>query len=28
VTEGSAIVYGVWTDNKTQDPALHFASRP
>jgi hypothetical protein len=28
VEEGSAIIYGVWTDNKTQDPALQFATRP
>ena len=26
IDEGSAIVYGVWTDNVTQDPSLHFAA--
>jgi uncharacterized repeat protein (TIGR01451 family)/CSLREA domain-containing protein len=25
VAEGSAIVYGVWTDNVSQDPSFHFA---
>jgi hypothetical protein len=28
VEEGSAIVYGTWTDNVTQDPALQLAVRP
>ncbi|HEX8154357.1 MAG TPA: hypothetical protein VF698_14580, partial [Thermoanaerobaculia bacterium] len=27
VEEGSAIVYGTWTDNITQDPALQYAVR-
>jgi uncharacterized repeat protein (TIGR01451 family) len=25
VQSGAAILYGVWTDNTTQDPSLHFA---
>jgi hypothetical protein len=28
IEEGRGIIYGVWTDNVTQDPALHFAARP
>ena len=28
VDEGSAAIYGVWTDNVTQDPAMHYAARP
>ena len=28
VDQGSAVIYGVWTDNKTQDPSLQFAVRP
>jgi hypothetical protein len=28
VDEGSAAIYGVWTDNVTQDPAMHYATRP
>ncbi|HEX8169022.1 MAG TPA: MBG domain-containing protein [Thermoanaerobaculia bacterium] len=26
--EGAAAIYGVWTDNVTQDPALQYAVRP
>ncbi|HYO78519.1 MAG TPA: hypothetical protein VE010_18820, partial [Thermoanaerobaculia bacterium] len=28
VDEGSAVIYGVWTDNVTQDPAMQYAVRP
>jgi hypothetical protein len=28
IEEGSAVIYGVWTDNVTQDPALQYAARP
>ncbi|HEX7706137.1 MAG TPA: hypothetical protein VF701_06715 [Thermoanaerobaculia bacterium] len=28
IEEGAAIVYGVWTDNSTQDPAIQHAVRP
>lgn len=28
VEEGSAAIYGVWTDNITQDPAMHYVARP
>jgi hypothetical protein len=28
IEEGAAIVYGVWTDNSTQDPAIQYAVRP
>jgi hypothetical protein len=28
IIEGSAVIYGVWTDNVTQDPALQYAARP
>jgi hypothetical protein len=28
IEEGSAVIYGVWTDNVTQDPALQYAVRP
>jgi hypothetical protein len=27
VVSGSALIYGVWTDNLTQDPSFHFAAR-
>jgi hypothetical protein len=27
VDEGSAVIYGVWTNNVTQDPAMHYAQR-
>ena len=27
IEEGSAVIYGVWTDNVTQDPALQYAVR-
>ncbi len=25
---GNAVIYGVWTDNVTQDPAMQYAARP
>jgi hypothetical protein len=28
IDEGSAVLYGVWTDNVTQDPAMQYAVRP
>jgi hypothetical protein len=28
IDEGSAVVYGAWVDNVTQDPALQYAVRP
>jgi hypothetical protein len=28
IIEGSDVIYGVWKDNVTQDPALQYAARP
>lgn len=28
IEDGSAVIYGVWTNNVTQDPALQYAVRP
>jgi hypothetical protein len=28
IEQGSAVIYGVWTDNVTQDPAMQYAVRP